>query len=89
MSVDVKTTYLQAPALAHRKPVPGGLVLPAVGWHSKTSASHHSQHPDGCGRRPTIDVAACEAVKNTAKRTVPAESLHQIAIAAVPSTTTA
>ncbi len=63
MSVEVKTTYLQAPALAHRKPVPGRFVLPAVGRHSMTPASRNSQHADGCDRCPSTDVAAREAVK--------------------------
>ena len=63
MSVGVKITYLQVPAIAHRKPVPGELVLSALVRHSKTSASRNSQHADGCGRCPSIAAIAREAVK--------------------------
>ena len=62
MSVAAKTKLQQAPALVHRQPVRGGLVLSNAAWNSATLASGHSQHAGARGQRSEIAIAPLEAI---------------------------
>lgn len=62
MSTGAKITRTRAPALVHRRPVRGGLVLPSAGQGSPSLVSCHSPHALGRGRRSYIADVAIDAI---------------------------
>ena len=62
MNVVAQTNRQIAPALVHRKPVQGGLVLSTAGLYSAASGSCYLRHRDGGVRRCDLRAAAPGAI---------------------------